>query len=63
MIENKFCYSKINNTYRFPGIELSERIGICERIDLHKQNINDDYSATIKVNTMSYDTQSKISFK
>jgi hypothetical protein len=62
MIESKFSYSKSNNTYRFPGAELSERLGVREQVDLHRQNI-DRLSASIKLNTMSYDTDSKISLK
>jgi hypothetical protein len=62
MIENKFSHSKSNSTYRFPGAESSQRLGVREQMDLYHQN-NDSILASFKMNTMSYDTESKVSGK
>lgn len=62
MIENKFSHSKSNSTYRFPGAESSQRLGVREQIDLYQLS-EDHVSSTFKMNTMSYDAESKVSSK
>lgn len=62
MIESKFSYSKCNSTYRFPGAESSQRLGIREQVNLYQQNA-ESLSASFKMNTLSYDADSKVSGK